>query len=268
MTRTTTILFTFCLWIASSQAWAQTPEDLRPRDLTPQQREAQMRLIFGPQALDPLQAPLTLPRLNPLTTPQGASLEGAQRKLVGAALLGVSVPMFVYGLQKVSEDAKWVAGRDLTTREASAALFGGALNASQGALMLFTDSPEAKARAHINLDPKDYRDPIVSMLHIDAIESRKARQTTGVLVGVGGVLAGALITFLPVPDNKVDRRVLLGAGLATALASAGAGAYLYNAKTEEEELFEAALERQATMRHTQPRREPSARQMRRRRRRR
>lgn len=237
------------LLCTSSAAWAQsTPSTTQQSPTRPAEDGSVNPFVFGydDQLIGPGAAPFMLMQINPLTLPQGGQLsEDAQRKLVGAFLVGISVPMFVYGLQKVNSQAKWVAGRNLTARDAGAALFGGALNAGQGALLLMTDGPEAKRRAHIKLDPENYRDPLIPLLHQDAMDARKSRQTTGVLIGVGGALAGAVVAFLPVSDTAVDRRVLIAAGLATMAAGAGVGIYTYNSDPPEVGLFKDALERQS-----------------------
>lgn len=241
------VLFLLC---ASSSAWAQTTA--KPVEEGSDEGDSNAPLFLNPheQYIGPGAATF-VPQINPFASPQGGQLsEDAQRKLVGAVLMGISVPMFVYGLQKINSDAKWVAGRNLTARASGAALFGGALNAGQGALMLLTDGPKTKRQADIKLDPQNYRDPLIPLLHQDAMDARKSRQELGVLIGVGGALAGAVIAFLPVSDAKVNRWALVSAGLTTMAVGAGAGVYTYNSKPPEVEQFEAALERQSMMSKT------------------
>ena len=199
-------------------------------------------------AVAPELGPFVLPMIDPpVPLGNGQLSEDAQRKIVGAALLATSVPMLVLGLRRLNSEARWVAGRNLTAREAGAALFGGALNAGQGAMMLLADGPEARRRAHIKLEAEDYRDPLIPLLHAEAADAAKTRKETGVLIGVGGAVAGAVIAFLPVSDAKVDRRILIGAGLGVMAAGVGAGVYTYNTDPPEMELFKAALERQSLL---------------------
>lgn len=193
----------------------------------------------------------------------GQFTEIERRALAGAMVAG-SLPLIIYGLGKLANTQRdHTRDRQVDAHAAGASIFAGMGMLAQGASMLDADSPEAKRRRLAMANPSSALtiNPILPLLERDAHEGKERRNITAGLVLAGGILGGAAIAALPVSDRTVDRRVLVGAGTAVALAGMGGAAYLYWTPPPEEDALNEAMRRQQQQEqrpHLKPKEEGSS----------
>lgn len=237
-------LILLTLWAAP--VWAQQEEpELEPAPVEQQEPTT-------PKALVIPHPDWMWPSMNG-TSPQGLAdsqpgqfTELERRALAGAMVAG-SLPLIIYGLSKLANTQRdHTNDRQVDAHAAGASIFAGMGMLAQGASMLDADSPETKRRRLAMANPSTALtiNPILPLLERDALEGKERRNLSAGLLLAGGILGGAAIAALPVSDRTVDRRVLVGAGSAVALAGMGGAAYLYWTQPPEQDALNEAMRRQ------------------------
>lgn len=188
------------------------------------------------------------------TQPQGMAdaqpgqFSELERRALAGAMVAGSLPLIIYGLGKLANTQRdHTQDRQVDAHAAGASIFAGMGMLAQGATMLAKDSPEVKRRREAMARSSATAltiNPVLPLLERDAQQGRDRRNLGAGLLLAGGILGGAAIAALPVSDRTVDRRVLVGAGSAVALAGMGGAAYLYWTPPPEEDALKEAMQRQ------------------------
>lgn len=197
---------------------------------------------------EPTPRPLVLPELLP--PPAGLDqAEAFNRRASAYVSIGVGVPLILLGaagLIQSSQEQQNLRTRNQLAREGGATIAGGTGLIIQGAAALRAEEQRkkreaaAKRRREQLLSPPTGFDPLMLSLEQDAERARKARDTAGTLMMVGGLLVGGVLGALPFASDAVDRVTFVSAGVGVMAAGVGAGAWHWLTPSREEEVYEQA----------------------------